>query len=341
MRLTVGELAKRSGLTVRTLHHYDAIGLLTPSARSDAGYRLYERGDVARLYQIQALRRFGLSLADIGAALARPDHSLAALVERQIGALDAQLVQARTLRERLTRLHAQLVMGTDPDQSDWLLALEMITVYEKYFSDDELARLPLYRLDAASEREWRTLVADARRLVEQYVPPQSDEAGALAKRWMKRVERDTSGDPRLLAKLNRMYAAEPAVRTQTGISPDVLQYVLQANWETRMARYGKYLLPHETHYMRAHYGEHAHEWPELIGELRTQIEQGASPSSPAVRSIAQRWLKLLRSYAGDDPATHARLRLAHEKEPELLAGAWVDAPLLAFLKRAVAGASAS
>jgi DNA-binding transcriptional MerR regulator len=58
-----GELAKRSGLTVRTLHHYDAIGLLTASARAENGYRLYDRDDVARLHQIQALRRFGLALA--------------------------------------------------------------------------------------------------------------------------------------------------------------------------------------------------------------------------------------------------------------------------------------
>ncbi|NDY74733.1 MerR family transcriptional regulator, partial [Desulfobacter hydrogenophilus] len=70
MLLKVGELARRSGITVRTLHHYDAIGLLTPSARSDSGYRLYNRDDIARLHQIQAMRRLDLSLADIGALLA-------------------------------------------------------------------------------------------------------------------------------------------------------------------------------------------------------------------------------------------------------------------------------
>jgi hypothetical protein len=91
--------------------------------------------------------------------------------------------------------------------------------------------------------------------------------------------------------------------------------------------------------MRAHYSKRAHEWPELIGALRTQIEQGAEPSAPAVRCLAQRWLELFRSYAGDDPATQARFRLAHEQEPELLEDAWADAPMLDFLKRAVAAAS--
>ncbi|WP_263404975.1 MerR family DNA-binding transcriptional regulator [Pseudomonas aeruginosa] len=55
MLLKVGELAKQTGLTVRALHHYDDIGLLQPSARSDAGYRLYTPKDITRLHQIQAL----------------------------------------------------------------------------------------------------------------------------------------------------------------------------------------------------------------------------------------------------------------------------------------------
>ena len=131
MLLKVGELARRSGLTVRTLHHYDAIGLLTPSARADNGYRLYDRHDVARLHHIQALRRFGLSLAEIGAHLARPDTPLASIVERQIAMLDREIERASRLRERLTRLHGVLQGGGEPDLADWLTTLERMTMYDK------------------------------------------------------------------------------------------------------------------------------------------------------------------------------------------------------------------
>ena len=65
MLLRVGELAKRTGVTVRALHHYDSIGLLQPSARSEGGYRLYDRDDVARLHGIQTLRRLGVPLAEM------------------------------------------------------------------------------------------------------------------------------------------------------------------------------------------------------------------------------------------------------------------------------------
>ena len=63
--LKVGELAQRTGLTVRTLHHYDAIGLLRPSLHTEAGYRLYTARDIVRLQQVLSLRQLGFSLDEI------------------------------------------------------------------------------------------------------------------------------------------------------------------------------------------------------------------------------------------------------------------------------------
>ena len=82
MRLKVGELARRTGLTVRTLHHFDQIGLLKPSARSESGYRLYGRDDVARLHGIQALRYLGLPLKEIAGMLAGAGEALPVIVGR-------------------------------------------------------------------------------------------------------------------------------------------------------------------------------------------------------------------------------------------------------------------
>jgi DNA-binding transcriptional MerR regulator len=65
----VGRLAAATGVTVRALHHYEDVGLLVPSGRTEAGHRLYADADVRRLYRIMALREFGMSLAEIRAAL--------------------------------------------------------------------------------------------------------------------------------------------------------------------------------------------------------------------------------------------------------------------------------
>ena len=81
--LKVGELAKRTGLTVRALHHYDEIGLLKPSLHTEAGYRLYTADDVARLQRVLSLRQLGFSLEQVRDcldALAKSDALLARVV---------------------------------------------------------------------------------------------------------------------------------------------------------------------------------------------------------------------------------------------------------------------
>jgi len=69
---TVGELSKLTGITVRTLHHYDEIGLVTPSSRTPAGYRLYDDADVRRLHDVLLFRELGVGLDDIPGVIADP-----------------------------------------------------------------------------------------------------------------------------------------------------------------------------------------------------------------------------------------------------------------------------
>ena len=67
--LTVGQVAERFDVTVRTLHHYDEIGLLEPTERSNAGYRLYTDHDLTRLQHVVVYRRLGFALEEIAALL--------------------------------------------------------------------------------------------------------------------------------------------------------------------------------------------------------------------------------------------------------------------------------
>jgi len=137
----IGELAKRTGLTVRALHHYDAIGLLCPSARSDAGYRLYNRADIEWLHRIQVLRRLDMSLADIASLLAGDGGDLQSVIAQQIALLDRQASSITELRDRLKRLQGELDDEARPDLTNWLATLEMMEMYDKYFIADELALL--------------------------------------------------------------------------------------------------------------------------------------------------------------------------------------------------------
>lgn len=336
MLLKVGELASYCGVTVRTLHHYDGIGLLKPSARSDVGYRLYNRGDIARLRQIQALRRLGLSLSDVGAVLASPGSRLASIVEMQLKLLERQIDNARKLHDRLSRLQQQLQQGEEPELADWLTTLEMMTMYDKYFSAEELERLPLLGIgEPSTVPEWRELVGAVRELMNAGLEAESVEARALSKQWMDMVVRDTHGDPRLLVKVNAMHNGEPAIQDKTGVTPDLVAYVQRAVAASRLAIYEKYLSPAEFSFMRENYGKRSDEWPPLIAEVRQFMEEGVAADDPRMIQSARKWQELFRSYAGDNPETHAKIRSAHQAEQELMGGTFIDQAMLDYVKRAM------
>jgi MerR family transcriptional regulator, thiopeptide resistance regulator len=80
---TVSDVARLSGVTVRTLHHYDHIGLLRPSERTDAGYRLYDRFDLERLQEILLWRELGFGLDEIDSILSDPSHMRLEALRRQ------------------------------------------------------------------------------------------------------------------------------------------------------------------------------------------------------------------------------------------------------------------
>lgn len=121
----VGELAGLTGLTVRTLHHYDQIGLLVPSGRSSAGHRLYDAADVARLYRVCVLRRLGFALARIAEMLDKPHWQLKdAVVNHLVDTRRTAAVAAR-LVTRLSELTTVL------DNVDGLSAEQLFSTIEE------------------------------------------------------------------------------------------------------------------------------------------------------------------------------------------------------------------
>lgn len=331
--LKVGELAARAGMTVRTLHHYDSIGLLIPSARSDAGYRLYDRNDVARLHQIQALRKFGMALADIGAYLDSPDASPIAIVARQIALLDRQIGEAARMRDTLANAHAQLAKGEVPELATWLTTLEQMTMYEKYFSKEELHQLPIYR-NKDAEAEWKQLVTQVNELMASGVSVRDDAARELASQWMGLLERSTAGNQAFMGQLNAMHENEPSVQRDTGISMQLKGYIMRAIAEVKFDIYAKYLSTEEIGHMRRHQETRVREWPALIEKIKAQMRADPSPDAPRARELAAQWFELFQDMVGTDPATVARFRTALESEPVLQMGRGMTDEVIGFLRRA-------
>src|SRR3712207_1856468 len=109
----VGELARQTGLSVRTLHYYDEIGLLSPSQRTDSGHRLYTAGDVVRLQRIKSLQHLGFTLREVQACLDRPDFPQQRVIQLHLSQLRERIELQRRLCDLLERVAARLGSGEE------------------------------------------------------------------------------------------------------------------------------------------------------------------------------------------------------------------------------------
>jgi MerR family transcriptional regulator, thiopeptide resistance regulator len=126
----VGALANATGLTVRALHHYDHIGLLSPSRRTAAGHRLYTADDVARLYRIRLLRGLGFPLEQISTALQDPQWQLAGAVRRHLQHTQRKAAVAARLCTRLASMAAELEKRDRPSWEQLFSTLEEMTMLD-------------------------------------------------------------------------------------------------------------------------------------------------------------------------------------------------------------------
>ena len=288
MLLSVGQLSRLTGLTIRALHHYDAIALLSPSQRSEAGYRQYTQSDVVRLYRIQALQRLGLSLAEIGAALDRDAQSLEQLMAQQLIQLDEQIARATLLRAQLQMVHERLQSGGSPEVDDWLATLDMIGAYDRHCSPAELRKLLDHRNDSTDA--WRALIREVREAMNAGVAVGSDDSHALARRWMRLVMRRAGGDAGLARKMKLAFYDDPSVqgRTQAGSGFDksMMDYLLAATASAHRALWLRHLTPGQVDRLQWQ-GRWAREWMETVALAQDQMGQGSSSAAGSFRLLLQ------------------------------------------------------
>ncbi|MEU0396812.1 MerR family transcriptional regulator [Streptomyces sp. NPDC006208] len=111
MSYSVGQVAAFAGVTVRTLHHYDEIGLLRPGGRSHAGHRRYDDADLDRLQQILFYRELGFPLEEVAALLDDPDTDPQAHLRRQHELLSARITKLQEMAEAVERAMEAKKMG--------------------------------------------------------------------------------------------------------------------------------------------------------------------------------------------------------------------------------------
>jgi len=215
--MTVGELAKKMGVTVSTLHHYDKTGLLSPSSESEGGFRLYSDKDMMKLHQILSMKHVGFSLEDIknrlvhlntpedvANALTEQANSLRRKIEtlaeslQAIEALKAEVVQMDTVD---FRKYADIILNMQmKNETYWMLKYldqDIIDQLSNQFNyDKSRAKAMIETMNRLNKKSFQ-LEADGE-------SPESEKGQEFAKEYWEMVMEITGGDMNLLLKLNKI-----------------------------------------------------------------------------------------------------------------------------------------
>lgn len=210
--MTVGEAAKKMGITVRTLQYYDKEGLLSPSAESAGGRRLYTDKDLITLHQIASLKSLGFSLNDIKQrliSLETPADVADALtkqaddIRRKIEQLTASLTAVERLKAEVLQMqtvnfkkYADIIVNLQMNNDSYYLI--------KRFDDDTLDHIRK-RFDKESGLNFmdrfNCLSDEIVQLQKEHVPPESEKCQQIVKEYWGLIMEFTNGDRNMLPKL--------------------------------------------------------------------------------------------------------------------------------------------
>jgi DNA-binding transcriptional MerR regulator len=207
------EFARLTGITVRTLHHYDRLGLLKPSGHTASGYRLYGEHDFARLQQIVILKFIGFPLNQIKEILDRDSLPLTAALRLQRSILAEKRRQLDLAVEAIEKVERALASGGEPHWESFANIIEVINMQnnmewvKKYYTEEQLQTLAARwspELQEKASKDWTELIKEVAASLSE--DPACEKVQALAARWAALIEAFTGGDPGIEQSLRNLYA---------------------------------------------------------------------------------------------------------------------------------------
>ncbi|MBZ9751627.1 MerR family transcriptional regulator [Deinococcus sp. HMF7604] len=219
-RWTVGEVSLLTGVSVRTLHHYDDIGLLRPSERSEGNYRLYTPADLARLRAVLTYRQLGFALNDIEPLLAAPSAVQQQALTTQLSLLQEQ--QRRT-QATIDAVLAMLASPGDPMNNEDVKAVFDGFDPEQYepevqarWGDTDAYRQSKAKTARYTKADWEAVKAEMDHIYSQYlalmaagVAPDSPQAQAVAAQHHAHIEaRYYDAPPAMMRGLAQMWVQD-------------------------------------------------------------------------------------------------------------------------------------
>jgi DNA-binding transcriptional MerR regulator len=231
----IGELAEKTGLSVRTLHYYEELGLLRPRYRTTGSHRLYGEDDVMRLQQVLSLKQLGFPLDQIKAALENPAFSPEKILAMQAERIAAELKGHERLLARVRGMQRLMKATKRAGAEEFLELIKSMSEIDAQYTPDELdeihergTKLGEHGM-AKAENEWSTLIAAVQKEMDAGTPPTDPKVKKLAKQWQSLIDAFTGGNPVIAEKMKVMYEKQGSQMQQTfgGPSQEMREYVVK------------------------------------------------------------------------------------------------------------------
>jgi DNA-binding transcriptional MerR regulator len=240
---SVGQVAGLAGVTIRTLHHYDEIGLLSPSGRSAAGYRIYEEADLERLQRILFYRELGFTLEEIATIVDDPRTDVVGHLRRQRELLTERIKRLRAMVEAIDFEMEAQTMGIrlTPEERfevfDDFRPEDHAEEAEQRWSDTEAYRQSQRRVASYTKKDWQQIKAEEEQVRASLaaafaagLAPNSDEAMAAAEAHRQYISRwfyECSYD--VHRGLTDMYVNDDRFRAHyDALAPGLAQFIREA-----------------------------------------------------------------------------------------------------------------
>ncbi len=309
----VNEFAELAGITVKTLHHYDRIGLLKPG-RSTAGYRIYMVRDLERLQQIIALKFLGLPLKQIKTVMDRAEVALPDALRMQRKVLEARRQTITVAIAAIAEAEKALEPGKPADPAILRRLIEVIDMQENldvmksYYSEQAWLKIS-HRYENGPSEEWKTLFGEVQAALNQ--DPASETAQALAARWMELANKDSGGDPDVKSGMLKAWG------DRANWPEPMRKFLTEYQVESLSAFIAKAITGGSRHY----YSDEAwqklgerqksglkEEWRALYLEVEAALNE--DPAGEKAQSLAARWMEQVEKDSGGDPAVRAGMEKA-------------------------------
>lgn len=230
--LKIGELANMTGITVRTLHYYDEVGLLKPSKITESGHRLYDLQCVTTLYQIMSLKDMGFNLEEIKDLIHDRNIDIRKFIEVQISKVQEDIAQKQLLFSRLIKLKQEFKDIKNISIDDFKAIVPYInSSADKYFTKEQLDKIKnnfeRYYAESDMALEWSEFIDKLKYCYKNKLLNTDLNAIKCVDYWRKLINQSVGEDEDLKNSIFSFHASSENSKFRYGLTDDLYKYLIE------------------------------------------------------------------------------------------------------------------